>query len=422
MEFEFYDFFCIVIILMTLRHIYKNRKTLFCLSNVVLIIFNLIFVIAPSVIGNNPITKNIDLLLPLLLGFVIMFFVFQKKHPIKQKIKVIKNIKNKSYIKILNFIIFIFICKILYLIVTGQFENILTINRSEDRLENYYVESFDFLSILDMVFKNVFFIVAAVCGEKKIGYKKIILGFILMAIEAVAVSKHRTPVITPIILGVIFFHLYIKKLKAHSFLILAVGVIFFMAISSYIRIGDISQAEGKTFEQRMAHGLSGLNTSGTFNVLHQKINHGFLEYEYGYQFFLNIVTLVPRVIWEDKPNVSFSSRMTEDIYGKIDVGNWVRTYTVWGEGYTQFGFLGILLYSFILAYGLKKFIYFLSGYSGMEIILINFMIYLPFLIRADLFAVYTRVLVILIAILMIKLFFGFYSIKRQLSIYNILIK
>lgn len=418
---EFYYYFCLIIVITTLIHIYKRKNALFCISNIVLIIFNLIFVISPLTIDGNPIVGNYQLLIYLLVGFFIMLFVFNRRHPIKNYTKTI-NLTKFGYNRTLSLVLILFILRIIYLVLIGEYNNLLTQNRSLDRLESYYEDDFDIFSIFKIILINFFFIIASLCGQNRIGHKKIILGFILISVEAIAISNHRSPIIIPIILMMMFIHIYIKPFKAIVFVGMAFLVILFMSISAYIRVGNIDLGSNLTVNQQVAHGLRGLNTSESFSEMQEEIENGSIKHEYGFQLWLDLITPIPRIIWKEKPNVSFSSRMTEKMYGRIGEGNWVRTFTVWGEGYSQFGFAGILLYSFFLSYGLRKLIYFLSGFEGMEIMLMNFIVTLPLLIRTDLFAVYSRVLTLLIVLGIVILIFGYRKYVGSNSIYEILIK
>lgn len=69
------------------------------------------------------------------------------------------------------------------------------------------------------------------------------------------------------------------------------------------------------------------------------------NYELGYGWFLaSAVNVVPRVFYNDKPITSFSNRLTIKVTGqKISFLNPVRTYTILGTGYSQFGLIGTLI-------------------------------------------------------------------------------
>lgn len=421
MDLTFYYVFCFVVGILSVVHIYTHRVTFFCLSNIVIIIFNLIFTISPNVIPDNPIRFETDVLAMLSLGFLLMLIIFNIPTFPKTIVKVIR-LDRIGYNRALNFLLFIIVVRILFLLATGEYTKALTTNRSLDRLENYYEESFDIITVFRTVVADAFLIVAALCGLRGYGKKRVLTGFVLLALEAFAVSQHRTPVITPLLIMCMYYHLYVKRLKPIFFVLIGVGVILFMSFAAYVRVGDVGLASGQTFRQQMAHGLRGLNTSESFAEMKTYIDNGYIQLEYGYQLWLEFITPLPRIVWPEKPNVSFSSRMTEQMYGQIGEGNWVRTFTVWGEGYAQFGLLGILIYSFLLVYGLKRFVRYLSGFGGVELLLLNFLVTLPSLIRTDFFAVYTRAVMIVIILYFTIWLLGYKKSSDSLNFYNIILR
>lgn len=67
--------------------------------------------------------------------------------------------------------------------------------------------------------------------------------------------------------------------------------------------------------------------------------------EYGYAWFLgSFGNAVPRFIWQEKPVTSTSNRLTELITGaEPSLYNPVMTFTIFGEGYLQFGVVGVVV-------------------------------------------------------------------------------
>ncbi|MEM2058672.1 MAG: hypothetical protein QXO76_10540, partial [Thermoproteota archaeon] len=73
--------------------------------------------------------------------------------------------------------------------------------------------------------------------------------------------------------------------------------------------------------------------------------------------------MVPRALWPDKPLVSHEARWTTYFFGQHfatgteESGVW--TFTVWGEGLTQFGipgvFLNLFLYGYIVNWASNRF-------------------------------------------------------------------
>ncbi len=396
--------FSIVTISLLLVNYFLKKNNIFCLSNLLLLVFSLIFVISPIVIGGNGIVFNDKLLFFLLIGYLVMFVMLQQTNSVSN-FRYFINFKNLRFDIILNIYIATFLGLVMFHFFTGAYFSVLSSNRGAERLESYYEDNFDLLKTLKSYFKVFFLILLAYFPKTRINNLKVLLVFVLFAIEVVANSQHRTPVITPILLAVIYFHFYLKKISVIYFIVISFGVILFMSMAAYIRVGEFYEKESISLNSQIAHGLRGLNTSENFNDLYEFFDSRGLELEYGYQLYLEILTPVPRMIWKDKPNVSFSSRMTEVMYGKISSSVWVRTFTVWAEGFVQFGYFGIILYSFLLVFMLKNTFLFLSKFFGFEFVLINFMLSLPFYVRTDFFAVYARILDIFVVLMFLIIFF-----------------
>lgn len=69
------------------------------------------------------------------------------------------------------------------------------------------------------------------------------------------------------------------------------------------------------------------------------------DFEYGYGWFISSLgNAVPRFIWQDKPVTSTSNRFTTKVTGdEPSLLNPVMTFTIFGEGYLQFGLVGVVL-------------------------------------------------------------------------------
>jgi oligosaccharide repeat unit polymerase len=88
-----------------------------------------------------------------------------------------------------------------------------------------------------------------------------------------------------------------------------------------------------------------------YEILWQLYINNRLQYEYGLTYLYIFLTAVPRILWLDKPLVSHEARWTTYLFGQhfamVSEGTGVWTFTVWGEGLTQFGILGVFLNLFL---------------------------------------------------------------------------
>lgn len=81
-----------------------------------------------------------------------------------------------------------------------------------------------------------------------------------------------------------------------------------------------------------------------FYDLYEKFTAGQVPYENGMAWLIApIVNFIPRAIWSTKPYTSFSVRGTEYVYWDYTSGNPVCTFTIFGEGFGQFGYIGCFL-------------------------------------------------------------------------------
>lgn len=78
-------------------------------------------------------------------------------------------------------------------------------------------------------------------------------------------------------------------------------------------------------------------------------------YENGKAWFLgSIGNIVPRFLWPEKPVTSTSNRITEQITGfEPSINNPVITFTIIGEGFLQFGYIGIFIEVLLFFYFFK---------------------------------------------------------------------
>jgi hypothetical protein len=83
------------------------------------------------------------------------------------------------------------------------------------------------------------------------------------------------------------------------------------------------------------------------------------DFEYGYGWFISSFgNVVPRFIWQDKPVTSTSNRFTTQVTGEEpSLLNPVMTFTIFGEGYLQFGLAGVVLETVFVLFMFAKLFY-----------------------------------------------------------------
>lgn len=80
------------------------------------------------------------------------------------------------------------------------------------------------------------------------------------------------------------------------------------------------------------------------------------DFEYGYGWFISSLgNALPRFIWQDKPVTSTSNRFTTLVTGEEpSLLNPVMTFTIFGEGYLQFGLVGVVVETVFVLFMFSK--------------------------------------------------------------------
>ena len=207
--------------------------------------------------------------------------------------------------------------------------------------------------------------------------KQFILLYLLYLISVVMAAAHRTPVVIAFIMPFLLWILHDRKGYVPKYFIAfsSVGVVFLMYIFNFYRQGMTQQLmeANITLKSAFMNSFSGLNTSKYFYEL---LNSD-LKIEYFEKAYYWIITYIPRRLWEDKPIVSFNVRITEELFG-YTVGDFkgadVATFTVPGEGFYQFGYVGVFLLTFAAVYMSRVLVAFYLRILYSELLLIGFML------------------------------------------------
>lgn len=140
-----------------------------------------------------------------------------------------------------------------------------------------------------------------------------------------------------------------KKINILKIGIIAfVGIYFallFMRVANFTRFGERASGLNLSFASLFKTSIS--NDSlyyEYFHYLYQAIQNHRTGFEYGLSWFVYpFVNLIPRAIWPGKPYTAFSARMTDKIYWSLTSGNPVVTFSILGEGYAEFGIIGVFI-------------------------------------------------------------------------------
>lgn len=288
-------------------------------------------------------------------------------------------------------------------------------DRVADRLASYFGGGrggiVGLISSLSSFFFPVFLIAVCIVGKK---YRSIVfVSFFIVILDNLFNAAHRSLVLDPVLFLIFYFHFYVKKISLVGFAIAAFALLLVLPIGNSLRRGSVQAAfNGVEIVEDVKTGITAFSTSYYFRDLTSAVNDGFVQLEYGKNYYYYYpVSFVPRSLWPEKPFVNFGARMTDELYGgrigsgKID--GFVRTFTPWGEGYGQFGIIGVFLASLLVCGFYSGVFRILSRFSGTELFLLYMMARLPMIIRVGLDGI--MVLMVVYLIIFIPFFFIVYN-------------
>lgn len=342
------------------------------------------------------------LVLSTIFGILIIFTKFNKKINIRVDENKIFTLKT----------IYIFLVLILIIKILTVSWSLINIDLSVSRDEIWYSESreeaiggrsiFGFLSIFTSAFIVILF--GDMFRRKLNSYKLpllIVMAYISIEILQIAITTvYRSPIVFEIVFWIFFYNFYIKKINLNfiKISIFTVCVLLYLSWGAYFR----SKTEGAI---SLIHGMRGLVTVYEIDSIRSMIKSSQLNFELGIQLFYNLISWVPRILWENKPTTSFSWRVSELLYGYGEVGvtTWVRTFSIAGEGYLQFGVLGMIIWTVIFSY-LYLFTKRIADSCAFSFpIFIKLWVGMPLIIRGDLSAFFGSFWTAIIVVT----FFGF---------------
>jgi hypothetical protein len=135
-------------------------------------------------------------------------------------------------------------------------------------------------------------------------------------------------------------------------------------------LDEFRSMEKLSFYSATQNSMRGLNTS---YYLYELIENNYSR-ENVKNIHYYLVSFIPRRIYSNKPITSFNVRTTQNFYAYRvgeSINAIVRTYTLPGEGYIQFGMVGVFLFTFLAVYLTRMLIYYLIKINYSEFIITN---------------------------------------------------
>lgn len=205
---------------------------------------------------------------------------------------------------------------------------------------------------------------------------------------------YRSPILFLVVTYLIVTHLIVRPIRwigpALAGILLVSPIV--MSQLAYFRADARQSNTPLGLTEQVLHGTTGFGTALEFYGLVTESRQRTFEFEYGRQLVNTSLVWVPRAVWSDKPVVSFSFRKTEELYGRVGPRNWVRTFTAWGEGFTQFGYLGVVFYSLLLALVVSSVKALWVRVPELTYPVVSYVVSFPLLARGDLFSFVARLI------------------------------
>ena len=393
-----FNFISILLILFTIFYVIKsNRKGYLISLHYILTICFFIFICLLPLLLQTEIVFDQEFNLIILVAFIGLIFSLQSipldvfnpdtinYKPIKRKFEL-----NKSF---LNFCFYVYLCYLIIgilnvIIQSGSISGVFSTNRLEGGLGVNYLGGTAVVMLMRF-FKYVYYIKIyfMFTNNKK---NKFYFFYIIPMIyhQFTAITRFDFVVMAIVLLLIVIDSKRLKKINHVSKLKkistlkiifwtipLIIIVLFYMRTANYVRSGFFNDTKSNALVTTNISVLaaSALSDLNYYNALHDLYEHDQKKTttkEYGLSwFYYPLINFVPRSLWPNKPLTAFSPRLTEEIYWKIGPGRPVATFTIFGEGYFQFGLLGVFFAPIFFVYSRYYSIIYIKKFVGSKIVI-----------------------------------------------------
>ncbi len=320
----------------------------------------ILLILIPALQSSNDLINNVELNLIIsfgLFGSLFASFIF--------KIPEINNYSSKKKLSLPKYIVstgttiyglYLSLTILKIFIDKGGIYLALSTNRLENYLGGEILKGGGYELFLLAPEVLYFFYISELLSQKK--YFRALSLISLLSLFNVFTANTRLPMLMPfialafIMIGNFFRRRWLPLLMP---LILSSGILFvflFGVIGNLIRSGDvdnIQQVWSELQEKAIIQKSDDLGYYNWLNDLHYKITYNELSYDYGAAWvYYGPISIVPRFLWPNKPITSTSNRLTEAVY-HLNIGDGVpiTTFTIYGEGFWQAGYIGAFIAGFI---------------------------------------------------------------------------
>ncbi len=171
------------------------------------------------------------------------------------------------------------------------------------------------------------------------------------------IASTRIPVLLCLSAPIAYYHYAVRRINKLLLVALLVGAPVAITLLQGLRSNALF---AWTVSDRL---VAEIVVMKSFHKLWQNYLDGTLELEWGANYYYySPLTFVPKALWASKPQTSFETRWTLNLFGSLldeDGQISVHTFTPWGEGLAQFGWMGavvnLFLYGAILQLAIRFF-------------------------------------------------------------------
>lgn len=234
-------------------------------------------------------------------------------------------------------------------------------------------------------------------------YTLFFIYYILMVSAYIIVASTRVPLLSILLIPVAYYHYAIHRINT----ILVIGILLIapmlLTISHGLRGGN---PWAWTVQDRLREEASVLKD---LNTLWNEYYHGRIELEYGKNYyFYTLISFIPKSLWSEKPLTAFETRWTQHLYGGLinpDGYPDIHTFTPWGEGLVQFGWIGSLLNLFLYGWLVQSGVRFFSNRPHACIVYFYYSLLTSVFIRTSTQALLTTTILFVVSVLIYERLF-----------------
>lgn len=341
----------IVAIVLMISKYFQNRNWL-TIENIALVSFLILFDLPIFLQSPNWSMDEQFLIIILIgnIGFIGAFLVMQptSKMPFMLEKKSVKFHLEKDVIPIVTIVVFCYLIYQLYQLKAYDF-SVVRSSLLDDRVGEYFEEAgSQNLGFISQGVTTLNLLLISYYWKHK-NHLGTLLWFFYFFITLLS-AHTRFVVVIAALIPLIYYNYQVKPIKLSTLIGLGICFILFITISNYARGGVLGKGDSRFSINAIMTGdnmldqlfrASAGSTDYFYTLFVSDIPNDWLRQ---YYYFIPL-SFVPRVLWSNKPVVSYFWRVTESITGEYPNGkmNPVLTTTYLGEAYHQIGWIGVLI-------------------------------------------------------------------------------